>query len=170
MRAQLYSIRELPAGRISIMARPRGGDWLIDEIKALYNEDVHVLVSLLTRAEIDEFDLDNEAAFCQQHNIVYLSFPIIDRSVPAFSDTTFVFLQQLQTYLSQNKQIAIHCRQALGRAVLIAASLLVLNNFSPKQAFLELSRVRGYPVPETEEQKAWVESFWYHHSSINRLT
>jgi copper homeostasis protein CutC len=35
MRAQLYSIQELLTGQVSIMARPRGGDWLFDEIKAL---------------------------------------------------------------------------------------------------------------------------------------
>jgi hypothetical protein len=35
MRAQLYSMQGLPNGQISIMARPRGGDWLIDEVRAL---------------------------------------------------------------------------------------------------------------------------------------
>jgi hypothetical protein len=35
MRAPLYSVQELPTGQVSLMARPRGGDWLIDEIKAL---------------------------------------------------------------------------------------------------------------------------------------
>ncbi|WP_268886686.1 hypothetical protein [Ktedonospora formicarum] len=35
MRGPLYSVQELSIGKISIMARPRGGDWPIDEIKAL---------------------------------------------------------------------------------------------------------------------------------------
>src|SRR6266567_3098967 len=112
MRAQLYSIQGLPAGRISIMARPRGGDWLLDEIKALREASVDVLVSLLTPAEVMEFDLREEAECCR--------------------------------------------RQGLGRAALMAASVLVLTGFSPGQAFALLSRARGYPVPETEEQRAWV--------------
>jgi hypothetical protein len=41
----------------------------------------------------------------------------------------------------------------------MAASLLVLTGFSPDQAFDRLSEARGYPVPETEEQRAWVVAF-----------
>jgi len=41
----------------------------------------------------------------------------------------------------------------------MAASVLVLTGFSPDQAFERLSVVRGYPVPETEEQRAWVVAF-----------
>jgi hypothetical protein len=51
----------------------------------------------------------------------------------------------------------------ISRAALMAASLLVLSGFSPEQAFDQLSNVRGYPVPETEEQRAWVEAFCQHH-------
>jgi protein-tyrosine phosphatase len=159
MRAQLYSIQELPAGQVSIMARPRGGDWLLDEIKALRNVGVDVLVSLLTSSEVGEFDLANEATFCHDQRISYLSFPIIDRSVPPFSASTFIFLDRLKVHLAEGRHVTLHCRQGLGRAALMAASLLVLTDFSPERAFDQLSKVRGYPVPETEEQRAWVEAF-----------
>ncbi len=156
MRAQLYSIQGLPAGRISIMARPRGSDWLLDEIKALREAGVDVLVSLLTPAEVMEFDLREEAECCRRQEVIYLSFPIPDRSIPPFSASTFTFLEQLKGQVSAGKHIAFHCRQGLGRAALMAASVLVLTGFSPSQAFALLSRARGYPVPETEEQRAWV--------------
>jgi len=138
------------------MARPRGGEWLIDEIKALRESDVHVLVSLLTTTEVSEFDLAEEASCCQAQGIIYISFPIPDRGVPPFSAQTFTFLEQLGTYLSEGKHIALHCRQGLGRAPLIAASVLVFNNIAPELAFDLLSKTRGYPVPETEEQVRWV--------------
>jgi hypothetical protein len=48
MRAPLYSVQGPPLGKVRIMARPRGGDWLIDEIKALRASGVDILVSLLT--------------------------------------------------------------------------------------------------------------------------
>ena len=48
MRAPLYSVQGPSLGKVSIMARPRGGDWLIDELKALRASGVHILVSLLT--------------------------------------------------------------------------------------------------------------------------
>jgi protein-tyrosine phosphatase len=159
MRVQLYSIQGLPTGQVSIMARPRGGDWLLDEIKALRSANVDVLVSLLTPDEVMELDLGEEAEYCRRQDVIYLSFPILDRSTPPFSERTFTLLEQLHRQVSAGKHVAVHCRQGLGRAALIAASVLVLAGFSSDQAFELLSSVRGYPVPETEEQRAWVAAF-----------
>ncbi len=163
MRASLYSVQGLPPGKISIMARPRGGDWLLDETKALREAGVDVLASFLTAEEEREFDLSEEAECCDQQGIIFLAFPILDRSVPPFSATTFSFLEQLYVHLSEGKHIVLHCRQGLGRAVLMAAGLLVLAGFPPNQAFDLLSSARGYPVPETEEQQAWVVAFSQHY-------
>ncbi|GHO86356.1 protein-tyrosine phosphatase family protein [Dictyobacter formicarum] len=159
MQAQLYSIQGLSTGHISIAARPRGGDWLIDEIKNLREAGVDTLVSLLTEDEVNHFKLHEEAAYCREQDISYCTFPIEDRCVPPFSASTFAFLTELHMQFKQGKHIAVHCRQGLGRAVLIAASLLVLNGISPEQAFEQLSKARGYTVPETEEQRAWVITF-----------
>lgn len=164
MRVQLYSIRELPAGQISIMARPRGGDWLLDEIKSLREAEVDVLVSLLAPEEIRELALDKEAEYCNLQGIIFYSLPIQDRSIAPFSDGTFKFIKQLNRHLSEGKHIALHCRQGIGRSALIAASLLVLTGHSPNQAFDLLSRARGYRVPETEEQRAWVVAFSQNHN------
>ncbi|GHO61440.1 hypothetical protein KSC_003320 [Ktedonobacter sp. SOSP1-52] len=159
MRVPLYTVQGLSTGKVSIMARPRGGDWLFDEVKALRASGVDILVSLLTSAEVRELDLAEEAAFCQQQAITYLSLAIIDRSVPPFSEPTFVFLKQLRASLSEGKHLTFHCRHGLGRAVLMAASVLVLTGMAPEQAFDLLGRARGYAVPETEEQRAWVIAF-----------
>lgn len=163
MQTQLYAIHGLLIGRVSIAARPRGGDWLVDEIKSLRESGVDTLVSLLTEDEVNHFELHEEAAYCRDLEISYYTFPIEDRSVPPFSSSTFAFLTQLQMQLKQGKHIAVHCRQGLGRAVLIAASLLVLNGFAPEQAFEKLSKARGYAVPETEEQRQWVIAFAQQH-------
>ena len=162
MRTQLYSIQELSAGQVSIMARPRGGDWLLDEIKSLSEAGVDVLVSLLTPEEVWELDLGKEAEYCSDQKILFYSLPIQDRSIPPFSASTIKFSEQLNKHLSEGKHVALHCRQGLGRAALMAASLLVLTGYSPDQAFDLLSKARGYPVPETEEQKAWVIAFFRH--------
>jgi len=159
MRAQLYSIRGLPTGQVSIMARPRGGDWLPDEIKALRSSGVDILVSLLTPHEVMELDLREEAEYCRRQGVIHLSLPIPDRGTPPFSERTLTFLELLHKQVFAGKHVAIHCRQGLGRAALIAASALVLAGFSPDQAFELLSSVRGYPVPETDEQRAWVVAF-----------
>ena len=100
-----------------------------------------------------------EAAYCREQDIDYYLFPIKDRSVPPFTASTFNFITQLHTQLMQGKHIAAHCRQGLGRSVLVAASLLVLNGVSPEEAFAQLSQARGYAVPETEEQRLWIIAF-----------
>ncbi len=166
MRAQLYSIHDLPTGQVSIAARPRGGDWLIDEMKALHEAGVDVLVSLLTQIEEIELGLNEEASACHHQNIAYLNFPIEDRCVPPFTASTFAIIEQLSGQLSDGKHIALHCRQGLGRSVLIAACLLVCTGITPDQACNLLTQARGCPVPETEEQRAWIVSFSEQHNHL----
>lgn len=157
MQAQLYTVATLNPGRLSLMARPRGGDWLADEIEALHAVGVDVLVSLLTPEEIIELGLSEEAALCQEQGIRYLSFPIPDRRVPSVRADALAFLEGLKSWLREGQHIAIHCRMGIGRAALMAAGLLVLNGHTPQHAFETLSAVRGLPVPETDGQRAWVE-------------
>lgn len=157
--ARLYTVRQLPAGKVSIMPHPRGGDWLADEMKALYYEGVDVMVSLLTPEEVGELDLRSEAEVCQHLGIAYFSYPIPDHHVPPFSDDTLALLEQLRDLLAQGKHVVAHCHMGLGRSALIAACVLVLSGLTPERACQELSAVRGYNVPETEEQRAWVRAF-----------
>src|SRR5690242_14143863 len=101
MRVQLYSLQELTTGRVSIMARPRGGEWLLDEVKSLREAGVDVLVSLLTPEEVRDLDLGEEADYCSHQGIIFYSLPIQDRSVPPFSHGTFNFLELLHQQLSE---------------------------------------------------------------------
>lgn len=53
----MFTIRRRRRGRLSTMARPRGGDWLTGELGDLAIAGVDVVVSLLTDAEAAELDL-----------------------------------------------------------------------------------------------------------------
>lgn len=64
------------------MPRPRGGEWLEDEIRSLKGSRVDVVVSLLEREEMVELEILNEESHCLAAGISFLSFPIRDRSVP----------------------------------------------------------------------------------------
>ena len=48
-------------GELAIIPRPRGGDWLDDEARALKDHGFGVVVSLLTREEAQELGLEDEA-------------------------------------------------------------------------------------------------------------
>src|SRR5205823_4176739 len=48
-------------GRLAILPRPRGGDWLEDEVRSWKNAKIDAVVSLLTPGENAELSLGNEA-------------------------------------------------------------------------------------------------------------
>src|ERR1700748_842061 len=96
--------------KLAIVPRPRGGDWLEDEIRNLRRDGVDVLVSLLTSEEESELGLNHEAATCQEGNVEFYSFPIPDRQFPASAQAFRDFIQQLRTLRLQGKNIGAHCR------------------------------------------------------------
>ena len=64
------------------MARPRGDDWLEDEINHLKNNEVGVLVSLLERDEIYDLKLDNEEQFCKTKILLTSTFQLVTETFP----------------------------------------------------------------------------------------
>ena len=159
MRAELSWIEVPWQGRLAILPRPRGGDWLEDEIRDWRSAGVGVIVSLLTSDEITDLDLVQEARLCRENGIQYLSFPITDRSVPTSGGATLEFAKTLEGFLAAGKTVAVHCRQGIGRSALIAACVLILAGITPEVVFQRLSAARGCPVPETAEQRQWVIEF-----------
>jgi protein-tyrosine phosphatase len=167
--ARLYTVPAHPVGQVSIVRRPRGGDWLDDDVKMLVDDGVDVLVSLLMPDEIAELGLAKEAEICRNRGIIYLSYPLKDLSTPPYSAEIFALLDQLQSYLAAGKHVAAHCRMGLGRSALLAASVLVLSGLTPKQACARLSCARGYTVPETAAQRAWVAELPHYYRDFSRL-
>src|SRR5262249_33315807 len=99
MRAEIYWIAGVPHGRRAVMPRPRGGDWLADEVRSLQVAGVDVLLSLLTNEEAGELDLAEEAACCAGAGIQFVSFPIPDRGVPSSPAETLAVVQRLAKLL-----------------------------------------------------------------------
>ncbi len=162
MQVHLYTVKFSGPGCLSTMARPRGGDWLAEEIAALRDAGVEVVVSLLTDEEISELELSKEAQLCQAQGIRYFSFPIQDFSVPTSEAEALAFLEGLKAMLLDGKHLVIHCRGGIGRSSVMAGSLLVLAGYTPQRALELLSDARGMHVPETDEQRAWVQGFSRH--------
>ena len=159
MREQLDWINVSWPGRLAIVARPRGGDWLEEEARSWARSGVQVIVSLLTSDETTEFDLADEGRFCRSSGIEFVSFPIPDRGVPSSREEMLKLVKKVDGYVMTGKNVGIHCRQGIGRSGLVAACLLVASGVAPETAFRQVSAARGCPVPETTEQREWVESF-----------
>src|ERR1700757_1970094 len=139
------------------MARPRGHDWLPDDIRRSRQAGVEVIASALTSPEVEELGLEGEAEECAQSGLRFVSFPMADRSAPASPISFTALVDRLAEYSKNGKAIAIHCRAAIGRSSMIAAGVLIMNGLSPDSAFQTIEEVRGCPVRDTHEQRQWVE-------------
>lgn len=159
MRTALYWISGPWPGRLAIVPRPRGGDWLADEVHSWRDASLDVVVSLLTPEEIAEFELEQEENWCQVHGLQFHSFPIPDRGVPASRTALVDLVISLEKALGASKGVAVHCRQGIGRSGLVTATLLVAAGEAPEIALEGISRARGRPVPDTLEQSDWVQAF-----------
>lgn len=149
--------------RLALMPRPRGGEWLREEVEAWRGAKVGWVVSLLESHEVRELELRSEPSLCAEYGIGFRSFPIADRGTPTSTRELSVLLDQLRSELLQGKAVAIHCRAGIGRTGLVAGCLLHLLGVPGKDIFHVLSRSRGVAVPDTVEQAEWVERYAHAH-------
>jgi protein-tyrosine phosphatase len=128
-------------------------------VDQLPGEVVDVVVSLLTENENSHLGLADEARTTQRNGLAFISFPIVDYGVPASRKATLQLVSRLQHLLSQGKTVGIHCRQGIGRSALVAACVLVFSGDSAEASFQRVGNARGLPVPDTSEQREWVDDF-----------
>jgi protein-tyrosine phosphatase len=146
-------------GRLALAARPRGGDWLEDELAAWREAGVNAVVSLLTPDEERDLELSEEKRKTLAKGLDFVSLPIEDRGVPGDENGVRATVERVNRLLSEGKNVALHCRQGIGRTGLLASCLLVSQGLSPGDAEVTLSAARGVPVPETEEQRRWINGY-----------
>ena len=60
MKPSIYWIPGPWPGRLAILARPRGDEWLSDEVEGWHDAGVQVVVSLLTQTEALDLGLKDE--------------------------------------------------------------------------------------------------------------
>jgi protein-tyrosine phosphatase len=156
---QLNWINTPWTGRLAVSARPRGGDWLADDMKAWREAGATVILSLLEPHENGELGLEDESAVANISGLQFISFPIEDRNVPLSSEAADALLNQLGVLLREGASIVIHCRQGIGRSGLIAIASLVLVGKGINEAMAMVTAARDVPVPETAEQITWLRRF-----------
>jgi protein-tyrosine phosphatase len=159
MRPEIYWVDRPGPGRVAIMPRPRGGDWLEDESRSLRREGVDVLVSLLESHEVEELDLEGEPERSREAGIEFLSHPIPDHGTPESLEAAVSLVVSLEKRLRGGESIAVHCRAGIGRSATIAAALLIEHGVPLPETLHLLGEARGFPVPETAEQFRWLEEF-----------
>ncbi len=96
------------------------------------------MFSRLTHQEEHDLNLANEQAEVTAHGMTFLSFPIPDREVPDSESRLARALEELEEELSRGRNVALHCRQGIGRAGLVAACLFLTKGIAPEAAVQRL--------------------------------
>src|SRR5436309_517711 len=71
MRAEIYWVPGPWPGRLGIVPRPRGRDWLADEVRSWRDAGISLVTSLLTPDEVSELGLEDEGPLCQEEGLEF---------------------------------------------------------------------------------------------------
>jgi hypothetical protein len=169
MKPDVYWIRDIDPLRFAMMPRPRGGEWLEDEVSGWKQMGIDIVVSLLHQYEADELEISEEERVCVSRGICYHSFPIKDRGTPESEPRFFALADELAASVKEGSVVAVHCRAGIGRSGLLTGSVLLRLGVPASQVFTVLSRARGLSVPDTPAQMEWFHSVAARMHSNNSL-
>jgi len=80
---EVFWIEGDPKSALAIVLRPRGNDWLKDELLRMQQNGIGTLISMLEEDEADSLGLAEESRIAEQIGLSFLSYPIPDRTTPA---------------------------------------------------------------------------------------
>lgn len=146
-------------GRLAVCLRPRSGTWLEDDIRALRAAGHDVLVSALTPEEIASLELGPVASICSRHGLEFVNVPVGNLQVPD-PDIVLPHVQAWHAHLSAGRGVAVHCWASVGRSPTLVAATLAFAGVPVEDAWARIELTRGRQVPDTLEQRRWVEQFF----------
>ena len=109
------------------------------------------------RSELLSTARGHEVDACSKSSIDFISLPVPDRGTPDDSVRFVRAAQGLADLLRKGSCVAIHCRQSVGRAGLLAVATALCLGIPLETAPDMVSTARGVRVPETREQETWLQ-------------
>ena len=152
----VFWIEGNPPVGLAVVLRPRGDDWLSDELQRYKRSGVEVLVSLLELNEATWLGLKDEGPLAEAAGMHFLSYPILDVHVPSNVASFRKFVTGLADRLRAGERIGVHCRGSIGRSTITAACTLIHLGWKAKEALRAIQCARGCEVPDTAEQLRWI--------------
>jgi protein-tyrosine phosphatase len=99
--------------------------------------------------------LADEEAAARSAGLAFHRLPIVDFGVPDPGQAR-ALVGEVGEALADGEHVVIHCRGGIGRSSVVAAAVLVAEGATPDDAWSRLEAARGFPVPETDEQRDFV--------------
>jgi len=159
MATDIYWLDALGGRAVAILARPRPGDWLQDEVAFWRDAGISTVVSMLETYEADSLGLAPEGVVVERAGLQFVSFPIADVGLPTSFTDVHRLTEHLSSALSDGRSVGVHCRAGIGRSSMIAACLLIEHGLTATDAFALISKARGLEVPDTLQQRSWAEDY-----------
>lgn len=156
---EVFWIQGEPAVKLAIVLRPRGEEWLEDEMRRIRSAGVGVLVSFLEPEEATWLGLAQERAAAERAGMEFISYPVPDVHVPRDAAGFGKFIAGLADRLRRGQAIGVHCRGSIGRSTVAGACALVHMGWTPQAALQAIEAARGCPVPDTCEQREWILNY-----------
>ena len=132
--------------------------WLDDDIRSLKQNGFDTLISAITGEELVRLFLEQVPEACGRWGVEWVHFPVGNLQVPVI-DIARPAIEQWTRLVEAGQGVAIHCWGSIGRSPTLAASMLVLGGLEAETAWERVQKARGQPVPDTREQRRWVEAF-----------
>jgi protein-tyrosine phosphatase len=161
VQVEVFRIDSIGKGCLAVMAHPAsaaGADSVANTIAEIAALGFHQVVSLLEPAEAEVLGLAQEAELVTAQSMKFVSFAIPDMGLPACSDDFVRLAQHLFTQIDAGTNTLIHCRGGIGRSGLLAAAVLLRGGKDVREAFAQVSLMRGRQVPETAQQGDWLQA------------
>jgi protein-tyrosine phosphatase len=159
---EAFRVANIGNGHLAVMARPGVGEPIPKTFATLATLGVRVVVSLLEATETRELGLEGEHSACEAAGIEFFSFPIKDRGLPRDPEAVSRLSRLAHARIAEGCGWVFHCRAGIGRSGMMAASVLLQDGLTVREAFARISAARGLTVPDTPGQLEWLEE----HSAI----
>ncbi|MBS1804614.1 MAG: dual specificity protein phosphatase family protein [Acidobacteria bacterium] len=144
---------------LAIVLRPRGDDWLENDLQRIRMAGIQTIVSTIEPHEARDLGLTDEGPTVERLGMHFISFPLRDRSVPSNRAGFTEFVLKLAKRVQAGEKIGVHCRGCIGRSSVVVASTLIKLGWTAERALDEIEVARGCSIPDTEEQRDWILDF-----------
>jgi protein-tyrosine phosphatase len=148
-------------GRLGITLLPGrrdAGREIQKDIRRIKEEHVHGVVCLVTHDEFARYGVDGLLRQYHQAGLEVLHVPIVDGGIPSKTEMHNI-IEWIDSQLSTQKNVIVHCVGGLGRAGTVAACWLKRHGVEGAAAIQTVRDARSPRAIETTPQEEFVMGF-----------